>query len=72
VADLHLWSIGPGLHGLILTVVTHDPKPPTYYKQLLPSDLGLAHVTVEVHQCGEESTAEQESGVAWSALDDRR
>lgn len=51
VADLHLWSIGPNIHGLILSVVTSDPQSPEHYKKLLPSDAGLAHITVEVHGC---------------------
>lgn len=51
VADLHLWAIGPNIYGVIISVVTHAPEAPAYYKKLLPSDLGLAHVTVEVHQC---------------------
>jgi cation diffusion facilitator family transporter len=72
VADLHLWSIGPNLYGLILTVVTHDPKPPTHYKELLPSDLALAHVTVEVHQCHDEESTYPESGVASGEFRGRR
>lgn len=51
IADLHLWAIGPNIYGVILSIVTHHPQPPEYYKRLLPSDSGLAHVTVEVHQC---------------------
>jgi len=50
VTDLHLWSIGPGIYGVILSVVAVDPKPSDHYKRLIPSDLGLVHVTVEVHQ----------------------
>ena len=50
-ADLHLWALGPNIYGVIISIVTHHPEPPAYYKKLLPSDLGLAHVTVEVHQC---------------------
>jgi cation diffusion facilitator family transporter len=53
IADLHLWSIGPGLYGLILAVVSHTPKQPSFYKQLLPSNMGLAHITIEVHQSSE-------------------
>ncbi|NOX56917.1 MAG: CDF family Co(II)/Ni(II) efflux transporter DmeF [Planctomycetes bacterium] len=48
IADLHLWSIGPRIYALILSVVTRDPRPPEYYKELIPPDLGLVHVTVEV------------------------
>jgi cation diffusion facilitator family transporter len=51
ISDLHLWSIGPNINAVIITVVTSDPKPPEHYKQLIPSDLNLVHVTVEVHQC---------------------
>ncbi len=51
VTDLHLWSIGPSIYGVIISVVTHHPEPPKYYKNLLPPDLGLAHITVEVHRC---------------------
>lgn len=51
VADLHLWAIGPNIYGVIISVVTHNPEPPAYYKKLLPPDLGLVHVTVEIHQC---------------------
>jgi cation diffusion facilitator family transporter len=57
VADLHLWAIGPNIYGVILTVVTHHPEPPDYYKKLLPTNLGLVHVTVEVHQCPALETA---------------
>jgi Co/Zn/Cd efflux system component len=49
VADLHVWSIGPGLQAAIVSVVTHDPRPPNHYKALLPA--GLDHVTVEVQPC---------------------
>ena len=48
VADLHLWSIAPGLYSLILSVVTDHPKSPGSYQQCLPQVPGLVHVTVEV------------------------
>jgi cation diffusion facilitator family transporter len=50
VSDLHLWSIGPNIYAAIITVVSSDPKPVEHYKQLIPSDLNLVHVTVEVQQ----------------------
>jgi cation diffusion facilitator family transporter len=50
IADLHVWSIGPGLYAAELAVVSHDPAPPSTYKRLLPEG-ALAHVTVEVHRC---------------------
>lgn len=49
ITDLHLWSIGPNLYGLILAVATREPKRPAHFKELLPSGMGLAHLTVEVH-----------------------
>ncbi len=61
VADLHLWSIGPNIYSVIISVVAHDPQLPEYYKALVPSGLGLEHVTVEVHQCvDQESTRDAE------------
>jgi cation diffusion facilitator family transporter len=56
VADLHLWSIGPNIYGVIVSVVSRDPHPPEYYKELIPPDLGLVHVTVEIHQSVEEDS----------------
>lgn len=32
-------------------VVTHDPKDPGHYKQILRRFADLAHVTVEVNRC---------------------
>ncbi len=59
IADLHLWSIGPNIHGVIISVVAHDPRQPEHYKELIPSNLGLVHVTVEVHECIEEDSEHQ-------------
>ena len=53
VSDLHLWSIGHEIHALELVVVSHDPRPPAWYKSRLPEDLGVAHATVEIHRCGD-------------------
>ena len=54
VTDLHLWSIGPSIYAVEVSVVTHNPKPPNHYKKLIPSDIGLEHITVEIHQCSED------------------
>jgi len=50
VVDLHLWTVGPDIYAAIVSVVTEIPKPPEYYKQLIPSDFKFVHVTVEVNQ----------------------
>ncbi|MSO73061.1 MAG: cation transporter [Rhodospirillaceae bacterium] len=51
VADLHVWRLGPGHLAAVLTVVTHTPRPPGHYKNLLADITGLSHVTVEVELC---------------------
>jgi Co/Zn/Cd efflux system component len=50
IADLHIWSIGPGIYSATLAVVSDAPGPPEYYKNLIPKDLGIVHTIVEVHQ----------------------
>jgi cation diffusion facilitator family transporter len=52
VSDLHLWQVGPGHYGAIISLVTHKPKPPAQYKNRLRNIETLAHVTVEIEACG--------------------
>jgi len=57
VVDLHLWRVGPQqLYGII-SLVTHDPRPPAHYKGLLDELADLSHVTVEVNRCPGETCA---------------
>ena len=51
VADLHLWQVGTGHLALIVSVVTHRPRPPEHYKALLARVDSLSHITVEVIPC---------------------
>jgi cation diffusion facilitator family transporter len=51
VADLHLWRVGPGHYGAILSLVTHKPERPSVYRRRLGALTGLSHVTVEVDTC---------------------
>lgn len=51
VADLHLWRLGPGHMGVIVSIVSDDPKAPDVYKARLDGIEGLSHVTVEVQAC---------------------
>jgi Co/Zn/Cd efflux system component len=53
IADLHLWRVGPGHYGAIVSLLSHDPRPPSHYKSRLRSVGGLSHVTVEVERCCE-------------------
>jgi Co/Zn/Cd efflux system component len=49
VVDLHVWSIGPGIRAASIAVLSTDPRSPELYKQLIPAELRLQHVTIEVH-----------------------
>jgi Co/Zn/Cd efflux system component len=51
LADLHLWSIGPGIYAAALAVVAGTPEAPDAYRRRLPNGLGLVHVTIEVQCC---------------------
>jgi Co/Zn/Cd efflux system component len=53
VADLHVWSIGPSIYSVVVSVVASEPREPDYYKNLLPEGIGLVHRTVEVHRCSD-------------------
>lgn len=48
ISDLHVWSIGPGYYAVEIAVITDAPRSPDDYKRMLPDDLGLVHVIVEV------------------------
>ncbi len=50
VADLHLWSVGPGIYAAEIALVTRHPEPPEVYKRLVPDDVGVVHTSVEVHR----------------------
>ncbi|MEL7049583.1 MAG: CDF family Co(II)/Ni(II) efflux transporter DmeF, partial [Pseudomonadota bacterium] len=49
IADLHVWTIGQGQHAAEVTIVTDHARSPAHYKALIPEDLGIVHVTIEVH-----------------------
>jgi cation diffusion facilitator family transporter len=51
IADLHVWRVGPGRYGAIISLVADTPHHPAYYKARLSELPTLAHVTVEVTQC---------------------
>jgi cation diffusion facilitator family transporter len=50
IVDLHLWAIAPSSYSLVLSIVTDHPQSPADYRDLLPTDVRLAHVTIEVWQ----------------------
>jgi len=50
LTDLHLWRLGPGHLGVIVSVATRKERGPDYYQGLLGRFRALSHVTVEVQR----------------------
>jgi len=50
VTDLHLWRLGPGHLGAIVSVATPGTREPAHYRKRLRKFPDLSHVTVEVHR----------------------
>jgi cation diffusion facilitator family transporter len=48
LADLHLWRLGPGHLGAIISIVTRHAREPEFYRKRLAEFRSLSHVTVEV------------------------
>jgi len=51
ISDLHVWRLGPGHMGAIVSLVSDHPESPGAYKKRLSDVEGLSHLTVEVEQC---------------------
>ena len=48
ITDLHLWRLGPGHLGAIVSIATTAQREPAHYRQRLAGFSDLSHVTVEV------------------------
>jgi cation diffusion facilitator family transporter len=48
LADLHLWRLGPGHLGAIISVITTQAREADYYRARLARFRSLSHLTVEV------------------------
>jgi len=48
IADLHLWRLGPGHLGAIVSVVTSHAREADYYRTRLARFRSLSHLTVEI------------------------
>jgi cation diffusion facilitator family transporter len=48
VADLHLWRLGPGHLGAIVSVCTCEERDPDYYHARLARFRSVSHLTIEV------------------------
>jgi cation diffusion facilitator family transporter len=53
VVDLHIWRLGPGHNGVVVSLVAEHPQTPAAYKARLSGIEGLSHVTVEVHRAAD-------------------
>ena len=51
IADLHIWRLGPGHHGAIVSLVSDRPEPVEHYRERLKGMRQLSHLTIEVHRC---------------------
>jgi cation diffusion facilitator family transporter len=49
IADLHLWRLGPGHLGAIVSVNTCQVRGPDYYRAKLARFQSLSHLTIEVN-----------------------
>ncbi len=50
IADLHIWRLGPGHLGAIVSVITRQARGPAYYRARLAAFPSLSHLTIEVQQ----------------------
>lgn len=53
IVDLHLWTVGPGVYSVILSIVSRSPQNPDHYRSLLPANIHLHHLSIEVHKYDE-------------------
>ena len=50
LADLHVWRLGPGHLGAIVSILTDGPRDAEYYRERLGQFPMLSHVTIEVRR----------------------
>jgi cation diffusion facilitator family transporter len=50
LTDFHVWRLGPGHLGAVLSVATNRQRGSEYYQSLLSRFRSLSHVTIEVQQ----------------------
>ena len=50
LGDLHLWRLGPGHLGAIVSVITQELRGPEFYRAKLARFRSLSHLTIEVQK----------------------
>jgi Co/Zn/Cd efflux system component len=48
LSDLHLWRLGPGHLGAIVSITTREERGTDYYRSRLTRFRSLSHLTIEV------------------------
>jgi cation diffusion facilitator family transporter len=51
VADLHVWELGFGRRACMVSLVTHAPRDPGYYRAVVEAVTPIQHLTIEIHRC---------------------
>jgi len=51
ISDLHVWRVSARDLAVVLSIVTHYPRPVEHYFNLLASLPNLSHVTIEINEC---------------------
>ena len=52
LTDLHLWRLGPGHLGAIVSICTREPRGQDFYRARLAKFRSLSHLTIEVQAMG--------------------
>lgn len=52
ITDLHVWNLGPGHHGAIVSLRSCHPQEPAVYRAKLSHIHDLSHLTIEVEPTG--------------------
>ena len=50
ITDLHIWYLGPGHHGAIVSIRSTAPQEPSVYREKLSNIHDLSHLTIEVER----------------------
>jgi cation diffusion facilitator family transporter len=57
IRDLHVWEMGPGRRGCIVSILTTDPRPLDEYRTAILTAGPIEHLTVEIDHVVRESLA---------------
>jgi cation diffusion facilitator family transporter len=64
LADLHVWRLGPGHLGAIVSIMTANPRDTEFYRSRLSHFRMLSHVTIEVRRASASGNAKETSASA--------